>query len=388
MVLSVKGIEAAKPKDKPYKLSDRDGLYLYIAPTGRKSWRSNYIELGKQKTVNFGGYPEVGLSEAREKNRLRKLEAKQRKNHIAKTGRKIRTFKEAGLDWLRVKLPTLKNPKHQIQMRNTIEVYVFPTIGEKPLDEITRSDLISIVRFMSDKGIADSAGRIAGRIRMILDYAIDCGDIESHPASGLSRVIAPRKKIAMASIKPSQAGKLLSDILSYPEKVTQLGLLLAAHCFPRDNELRSMRFSDIRWNEKLWVIPEEQMKMGKTHVVPLSQQVLKLLPEFGTSDFVLESPFKPGHSISENTLLFALYRLGYKGLMTTHGFRSLASTVLNESGLFPSDAIERQLAHSETDKVRQSYNSAEYLDQRKEMMQWYSNWLDTQLENFKNSSSG
>jgi integrase len=387
VVLSVKAIEAAKPRAKPYKLSDRDGLYLHIAPTGRKTWRANYVHSGKQKTSSFGAFPDVSLADAREKNRLRKLEVKDQKVHPS-SSKHVRTFQETALEWLKIKVPSLKNPKHQAQLLSTLEMYVFQSVGSKRLDEITRTDLVAIVRAMSDKGIAETADRVAGRIRMVFDYAIDCGDIEKHPATGLSRVIAPRKVVPMPSIKPSQTGKLLFDILSYPERVTRLGLLLVARCVPRDNEIRSMKFSDIVWKDKLWVIPGEQMKMGIPHVVPLSKQVLELLPKAGTSDFVLESPLRPGHSISENTLLFALYRLGYKGQMTTHGFRSLFSTVLNESGLFPSDAIERQLAHEETNKVRGSYNHAEYLEQRKEMMQWYSDWLDTQLENFKISSSG
>jgi integrase len=379
MILTIKKIESLKPKEKAYKVSDGGGLYLYVSTAGSKVWRTDYNIDGKYKTHTYAKYPDVGLMEARKLHAVFKDKPS--------SGRRAKqTFKEVAEGWFKIKLPSLKNPKHQIQTANTLERYAFPSIGDKPIDTITRQDLISIVKAMSDKGIADSAERVASRMRMIFDFAVDCGEIEHHPAAGLSRVIAPQKSVPMPSIHPTQAGELLFKIDQYGEPVTRLGLLLAARCFARDKELRALRVEHVKLDERVIVVPGELMKMGKPHVIPLSRQVVKLLTEHRATNFLLESPFKRERPISENTLLFALYRLGYRGEMTTHGFRSLASTVLNESGLFKDDAIERQLAHDETNKVRKAYNRAEYLEERVEMMQWYSDWLDQQLANYLKGS--
>ncbi len=215
---------------------------------------------------------------------------------------------------------------------------------------------------------------------MVLNYAVDEGHSESHPATGLTRVINERKrKKPMASIDPVLAPQLMAAIDGYAEPVTRLGLLLMAHTFVRVGELRGMRWSELVKGDPVWVVPEERMKLRIPHVVPLSAESLRLLEALrlhtGTTEYVFESPLRPGHPISENTLLFALYRLGYRGQMTAHGFRSLASTVLNGSGLHSKDAIERQLAHKETDEVRGAYNRAEYLPERREIMRWWSEWL-------------
>ena len=215
---------------------------------------------------------------------------------------------------------------------------------------------------------------------MVFDYAQDAGILDSHPASGLTRVLQSRQtKKPMASIAPAEAGELFRAIESYPEIITRLGLQLLAHTFVRPGELRGMRWNELVADDAVWIVPAERMKLRKPHVVPLSRQALAILAQLrdmtGDRDLVLDSPQRPGHPLSENTFLFALYRLGYRGRMTAHGFRSLASTVLNESGFEP-DVIERQLAHQESDAVRAAYNRAEYLPRRREMMQWWADWME------------
>ena len=226
----------------------------------------------------------------------------------------------------------------------------------------------------------ETAHRVAGRIAAVFDYAIDVGHIEAHPASGLVRVLQSRKvKKPMASIPPTETGALLRAIEGYDEPVTRLGLQLLAHTFVRVGELRYMRWSELREDGAVWVVPGERMKLRLPHVVPLSQQARAVLASLhvlsGDREFVLNSPVRPGHPISENAFLFALYRLGYRGRMTAHGFRVLASTVLNEQSGFAHDVIERQLAHKETDAVRAAYNRAEYLDTRRELMRWWGGGL-------------
>lgn len=370
MSLTVRAVEAAKPKDKPYKMADGQGLYLFISPTGAKSWRANFTVQGKQQTRTYGRYPEMSLADAREAHRA----ARDTKPDTTTTP----TFEEVAKAWMLKHLPSLSNPKHRIQVENTLETFAYPKLGKTPISELRRADLVQAVESVGSR--VETAHRVAGRITAVFNYAQDAGILESHPAANLTRVLTPRKvKKPMASIPPAEAGQLLRAIRGYPDLVTRLGLLLMAHTFVRVGELRGFAKSELRENGAVWVVPEERMKMGLPHVVPLSvqaQAIVTQLTEMTGTDLLLDSPAKPGQPISENTLLFALYRLGYKGRMTVHGFRALASTVLNEQSPFSHDVIERQLAHKETDAVRAAYNRAEYLPQRRELMAWWSAWLE------------
>ena len=373
MTLTIKAIEAAKPKEKGYKLADAAGLYLFVAPTGLKSWRANYQRAGKQATRTYGRWPALSLADARKAHVLAR-------DAVATAVQTRPTFAQVVQDWLKIKLPTLSNGKHQIQVAETLARHVLPSIGQMPIDQIKRSDLVAVVQAAQAGGKIETAHRVAGRICMVFDYAQDAGILDSHPASGLTRVLQSRQtKKPMASIAPAEAGELFRAIESYPEIITRLGLQLLAHTFVRVGELRGMRWDELVADDVVWIVPAERMKLRKPHVVPLSRQALAILAQLremtGDGALVLDSPQRPGHTLSENTFLFALYRLGYRGRMTAHGFRSLASTVLNESGFEP-DVIERQLAHKESDAVRAAYNRAEYLPRRREMMQWWADWME------------
>ena len=373
MTLTTKAIEAAKPKEKGYKLSDASGLYLFVGPTGLKSWRANYLRNGKQATRTYGRWPEMSLAAARKAHVLAR-------DAVATAVQTRTTFAQVVQDWLKIKLPTLSNGKHQIQVAETLARHVLPSIGQMPIDQIKRADLVAVVQAAQAGGKIETAHRVAGRICMVFDYAQDAGILDSHPASGLTRVLQSRQtKKPMASIAPAEAGELFRAIESYPEIITRLGLQLLSHTFVRPGELRGMRWNELVADDAVWIVPAERMKLRKPHVVPLSRQALAILAQLrdmtGDGDLVLDSPQRPGHPLSENTFLFALYRLGYRGRMTAHGFRSLASTVLNESGFEP-DVIERQLAHQESDAVRAAYNRAEYLPKRREMMQWWADWIE------------
>ena len=373
MTLTIKAIEAAKPKEQGYKLADAAGLYLFVAPTGLKSWRANYQRAGKQATRTYGRWPALSLADARKAHVLAR-------DAVATAVQTRPTFAQVVQDWLKIKLPTLSNGKHQIQVAETLARYVLPSIGAMQIDTIKRADMVAVVQAAQAGGKIETAHRVAGRIGMVFDYAQDAGLLDAHPASGLSRVLQPRKtKQPMASIDPADAGALFAAIDSYPEAITRLGLQLLAHTFVRVGELRGMRWDELVADDVVWIVPAERMKLRKPHVVPLSRQALAILAQLremtGDGALVLDSPQRPGHTLSENTFLFALYRLGYRGRMTAHGFRSLASTVLNESGFEP-DVIERQLAHQESDAVRAAYNRAEYLPKRREMMQWWADWIE------------
>ncbi len=290
------------------------------------------------------------------------------------------TFNEATERWLAQHLPALSHANSQRTVEQSIRDYVLPVIGTRRLDELRRGDLVDVVRRVAAAGKGETAHRLGQRIRAILDHAVDHGDIESHSGAGLSRVLPAVEKTPMAAVTSAELPALMQSIDRYPEPVTRLGLLLLAHTFLRTSELLGARWEEIRDSET-WVIPEERMKRRIPHVVPLSRQVREILDELRSmteeeSPYILASSQNPRCSISNNTLLFALYRLGYKGKMTGHGFRAVASTVLNESRLWARDGIERQLAHRETDQVREAYHRAEYLEERRRMMQWWSDYLE------------
>ncbi|VTU28862.1 Putative prophage CPS-53 integrase [Variovorax sp. PBL-H6] len=380
MGLTAKAVEAAKPREKGYKLADGQGLYLFVTPAGGKSWRANYTEAGKQKTRTHGRWPDMGLADAR-------------KAHAgAKEGPKLEakaapTFEAAAREWLKIKLPSLSNTKHQTQVENTLERFVFPSIGRLPINAIPRTTLVDVVRKAQAGDKIETAHRVAGRITAVFDHAQDVGHIESHGAAGLTRVLVARKvKKPMASIPSSEAGALLRAIDDYDEPITRIGLWLLAYTFVRVGELRGMAWSEFKEDGAVWVVPADRVKGDETkalpHVVPMSRQARAVVEQLrlltGEKVLVLDSPLRRGHPLSENTFLFALYRLGYRGRMTAHGFRALASTVLNEQSGFPHDVIERQLQHKETDAVRAAYNRAQYLTQRRELMQWWADWLESQ----------
>lgn len=291
------------------------------------------------------------------------------------------TFGEAAERWLKLKLAELTNAANQRTVEQSIRDYVLPALESRRLHELTRRELVKVVRAVADKGNVETAHRVGQRIRAILDSAVDHGDIESHPGAGLSRVLPKRRKKRMAAVTPEELPALLAAINTYPEPITRIGLHLLAHTFVRTSELIGARWDE--FVDDVWLIPEERMKRPIPHVVPVSKRTRAILdsirPITDESPFVLASPVNRNASISNNTLLFALYRLGYKGRMTGHGFRAVASTILNQSKLWAPDAIERQLAHKETDEVREAYNRAEYLDERRKMMEWWSNYLDASV---------
>lgn len=232
MTLAVKAVEAAKPKDKPYKLTNGAGLYLFVSTAGGKSWRANYTKAGKQATRTYGRYPDMSLADARK----------------AHTGAKdvdpvkVETFETVARDWLKIKLPTLSNGKHQIQVVNSLERFVFPAIGKSPISGLTRPELVSVVQAVQATGVGETAHRVAGRIGEVFDYALDAGILETHPATNLVRVLQAKKpKVPMASIPPEEAGTLLRQIEDYNEPVTRLGLQFLARVFVRPGELRFMR---------------------------------------------------------------------------------------------------------------------------------------------------
>lgn len=296
------------------------------------------------------------------------------------------TFETAFELWLELKLPSLENEANRRTVEQSIRDHVLPTLGAKRLRELTRPELVACVTTIAKSGIVETAHRVAQRIREILDLQEDSGIIESHHGANLVRVLPKRRKKRMPAVSAAELPQLLGAIDAYPSPVTRVGLLLLAHTLTRTSELIRAQRDEIR-DPETWVIPAERMKgegeERKLHVVPLSRQVRGLLADAFAlgedSRYFIASDVNPMCGLSSNTLLYALYRMGYRGRMTGHGFRAVASSVLNESKLWHPDAIERQLHHDETDAVRAAYHRAEYLDERRHMLQWYSDYLDAAL---------
>lgn len=388
-MLTNKIIDGARPKDKAYKLADSQGLYISIMPGGTKSWRYDYVFEGKHKTHTFGKYPLIGLANAR----FLLLEFK---NSLA-TGmaKSAPTFDEIKREWYKKKLPTLKNIKHKQQVQYRLDTFVSPKIGNMPIDAIKRANLVEVVQSIQELKIIETAHRVGMHMRQVFDYAVDLGKIESHPAANLSRVLATPKVENMPCVPIKEAGTLLKAINGFEHPITRLGLMMVAYTFVRTNEIRFMKWDEIK-DKRFWVIPAGRMKgkvgTRKPHVVPLSDRVLALLEELkqytGDYDYVLQSPTVRNKPISENTMLDGLYSLGYRHKMTVHGFRALASTVLNEQSPFAHDVIERQLSHKETDAVRAAYNRAEYLDDRIKLMDWWSDWVYAALMSHETKADG
>lgn len=383
-MLTTKEIEALKP-GLARKLADQHGLYLYHSAAGGKAWRKDYRGPdGRRRTKTFGRWPDMGLAAARKANASfdPALECPSSARAL-----KIRSFDAVYREWLPIKTSKLGCSQHKAQLQSSMEKFVLPYIGARDIQDLPRVVLVDVVRRIDAAGFNQMAHRMAGRMRMVLDYAVDVGYIENHAGAGLPRALSARGTMRPhACIEPAETGKLLQTIHGFKPDIITLGMLLNACTFTRIQELLQARWYEFNLDDAVWVIPAERMKMRKPHVVPLAKQVLALLERarficepVAPSDYVLQSPINQGGCIAGASVLQRLYRAGYKGVMTMHGFRALASTVLNESGLFSSDAIERQLAHGEKDAVRAAYHRAEYLDERRRMMQWYSDWLDQQM---------
>lgn len=389
MPLSQVKCKNAKPKSRTYRLFDEKGLYLEITPKDQKWWRLKYRYKGKEKRISLGVFPEVGLKEVRD---LRDDARQQLRNNVDPSAiRKARklsnssvsdnSFEVIAREW-HAKQSSVWSESYSVDVMQRIERNAFPIIGQTPIQEITTAEILEMLRLMEKRGLRETTFRIRAISSQIFRYAIITGRAERDPAADLIGSLAPRKRNHFASITdPSKIGQLLRAINSYEgEFATGIALKLAPYVFVRPGELRRAEWSEIDFRDKLWRIPADKMKKGIAHIVPLSTQSISLfkdIQEFtGNGDYIFPSIRTLLRPMSENTINAALRRLGYeKEEMTGHGFRSMASTRLNELG-WESDLIERQLAHTEKNAVRGAYNFAEYLPKRRKMMQAWADYLD------------
>ncbi len=387
--LTDREVRNAKPEDKAIKLSDGLGMYLEIAPAGAKYWRMKYRYAGKEKRLALGVYPEVSLKEARRKRdeARKRLADGQDPSETRKAEKRARllaaenSFEAVAREWYGKQVHTWVKT-HARDVLRRLEGNIFPPLGHRPIAEIDAPELLATIRKIEARGAYDLAHRVLAVCGQVFRYGVATGRCSRDVTGDLRGALTPHKKKHQAAVRPEELPDLLRKIEVYDkdtgDTLTRLALQLMAATFVRTSELIGAKWEEFDLDAAVWAIPPERMKMKTEHLVPLSRQALDILGEIkpiaGRSPFVF-----PGRNrdkpISNNTMLFALYRMGYKGKMTGHGFRAVASTIMNESGFRP-DVIERQLAHCERNEVRGAYNRAEYLPERRQLMQWWADYLE------------
>ncbi len=392
--LSDAKVRALKPAEKPCKISDGGGLYLLVLPTGSKLWRVAYRHGGKQKTLALGPYPDVGLAEAREglrtaKSLLREgrdpVQARRADRRRASTPANP-TFRSAAERWFAARQAAWV-PSYADRIWRRIESDLLPNLGGSLLSDVSRNDALDALRKIEARGAIETARRVKQYVADIYRFARAEGYAVDSPVEELAHALAaPGPKRRRTALLARDLPKFLEALAGYDgDPRISLALELTLLTFVRTNEIRFARwqeFEDLDGESPLWRIPAQRMKMRTEHLVPLSIQAVETVQAIrrltGPDDLLLRAPTRSG-VISENTMIYAIYRMGFHSRATVHGFRGTASTVLNEQG-FNRDWIERQLAHVEGNDIRAAYNSAEWLSDRRAMMQWWADYLDTQIK--------
>lgn len=387
MPLTTTAIRNAKPAERPYKLADGGGLYLLIKPDGARYWRFKYRYAGKEKLLALGVFPEVPLAEARDGRddakrmlRERKDPAVERKAHkrlvedVA-----ANTFQAIAEEWLKA-TRNKWTASHAERIKASLQLNLYGEIGKLPISTIKPAQLLAALRKIEARGAHDMAHRVQNRASGIFRFAVATGRAERDPAADLRGALTAPERSNYGALGQKDLPEFFKKLAEYQgEPVTKLAMRLLALTFVCTIELRGAEWPEIDTEAAEWRIPGERMKSGEPHIVPLSAQALNALEELrrltGSERYLFPHRTNQTKPMSENTILFALYRMGYHSRATGHGFRATASTILNELG-FPADAIERQLAHAPRNKTRAAYNRAQYLPERRKMMQEWADLLD------------
>lgn len=385
MALTDTAIRKAGIKQTAYRLTDGGGLYLQVTPAGGKLWRWKYRFDGREKLMAFGRYPEVSLAQARERHaEARKLLASgvdpmvERKTEKAK---EENTFQNVQSRWFE-HWRQGKSPRHVDYVQRRMETDILPALGIRPIAEIEAPELVAMVKAIEQRGARDIAKRALETTGQIFRFAIAHGYTTRNPASEIrpSDILKSTRKVNYARVDAKELPDLLRAIEVYPgTHVTRLALKLMALTFVRTSELIGAKWAEFDLEAARWDIPAERMKMRTPHIVPLSRQALDVLDALrtltGESEWLFPGDRNASKPMSNNTILKGLERMGYKGRMTGHGFRGLASTILHEQG-YNHEHIELQLAHAPRNAVSAAYNHALYLEPRARMMQGWADYLE------------
>jgi integrase len=382
-------VKQAKPKDKVYKLSDGGGLQLRVKTNGTKSWLLDYFKpfTKKRTSIGLGAYPEVSLAEARKKRvaarelLAKDIDPKEHKDdkHREQVLAATNTLKSVAESWFAIKKTTIAENTAKSLWRK-FENHVFPKLGHRPIDKILAPEAIEALKPLAAKGNLETTGKIIGHLNNVMSHAVNTGILHHNPLSGIRSAFQAPKVTNMATIRPNELGKLMSDI-SYAsiKLVTRCLLEWQLHTMTRPSESAKAQWSEIDLENRLWVIPAERMKMRLEHKVPLSPQAIEILarlkPHSGDRTHLFPSYINHHKHCNVESANKALSRMGYKNRLVAHGLRALASTTLNELGHDP-DVIEAALAHVDKNEVRRAYNRAEYLERRRVLMCWWSQHIE------------
>jgi len=388
MLLTELALKNLKPKNKTFRVADSAGLCIEVSPAGGKLWRYRYRFQGKEQMFALGKYPGVSLAAARKlRDKAKELADKgkhlTREKKAAKQRRSVEsqtTFEVIAREWHTIKKPGL-NEKYHADRLTRMERVVFPKIGALPINEVSVPDVVKVIQLIGLKGTIETAKRTKADISQVFRYAVQKGACMQNPAGDIRDILPRQTKKHHACISKEEFPDLLKKLETCQPSMSLYATKLLALTFVRTSELLGAKWDEIDWKKKEWRIPGKRMKMRRPHIVPLSKQAIKILKELqertSATAFIFYSSGSKSRYISNTTILRLLKRLKYDKRMTGHGFRTIASTILNERGYNP-DAIERQLAHEDRDSVRSAYNRAEYLFERKKMMQEYADILDEQ----------
>ena len=386
---AIRQLRPEPPKTKKLHDGGRNGLHILCHPSGRKVFAVRYTHpvTRKEQTLTIGEYPHVSLKMARDRAEaargLRVLgvdprEEEKRKEEASRAAAED-TFEQLGAEWMKVR-GARWSEVYRHKIRAMLEHHLYPAIGNKPITQVSAPLLLSLLRPIEECGKTDLAHTLLQQAGAIFRFAIATGRAVNDPAAALRGALAPhREKNFNAITTPEEFAELLRAMDSYQgEYTTKAALEFTMLTFQRSQSIRLAKWEQIDWSNKLWRIPAEIMKMKEQHLVPLSTQAIDLLravePLTGQSEYIFPCLFSRAKPMSENTMLYALVRLGYRGQMTVHGFRSTASTLLNENGHHP-DVIEAALAHVRGD-IRSIYNRAKYLPERVKLYQWWADYVD------------
>jgi integrase len=388
--LTATAVRQAKGQANPTKLPDGGGLYLLVRPNGSKYWRYDYRFAGKRKTLALGVYPDTSLADARKLHQAaREALAKgtdpgeeKRLEKLTKQLAAADSFEALAAEWLATKMQD-KSEKHRNRVKRALENDLFPTLGRRPINEITSPELLMALRKIEARGAIETAHRAKQTAGQIFRFAVATGRAQRDPTPDLREALQNRQKKHLAAItEPVEVGKLLVAIDGFAgTPVVKTALMLSPLLFQRPGEIRAMEWAEINWEDERWEIPAEKMKMKQPHIVPLCSQVLEHLkalhPLTGRGRYVFPSARGASRCLSENGVRTALRTLGYDNdTMTPHGFRAMARTILDEVLHYRVDLIEHQLAHSVRDTNGRAYNRTAHIPQRRDMMQGWADYLD------------